>query len=188
MPKTVIVAREIAEIDPYLRVTCFHEGITPENIADFLDSEGGLDLLIEECDSLEIKVLARQEARKRGIPVIIDTSDRGMLDVERYDLDPHYPLLHGRIAEDLSYAFLKSLKTSEEKLPYILPILGADSLSPRMKLSLPEIGKSLTTWPQLGSDVLIGGALCAHAARRVLLGMPLPSGRQYADMEALLPG
>ena len=31
--KTVIVAREIAEIDPFLNVVCFEEGITAENLA-----------------------------------------------------------------------------------------------------------------------------------------------------------
>ncbi len=38
--KTVLVAREIAEIDPFLKVTCFHEGITDENMERFLMDNG----------------------------------------------------------------------------------------------------------------------------------------------------
>ena len=34
--KTIAVAREIAEIDPFIKVNCYHEGITENNIEDFL--------------------------------------------------------------------------------------------------------------------------------------------------------
>ncbi len=40
LKKVVNVAREIAEIDPFLKVTCFPEGITTDNIERFL-TEGG---------------------------------------------------------------------------------------------------------------------------------------------------
>src|SRR5688500_14201301 len=52
VPKAWIVARRIAKIDPYLRVTVFDGGVTPANIDTFLD---GLDLLVEECDDLAVK-------------------------------------------------------------------------------------------------------------------------------------
>ena len=98
LKKTTIVAREIAEIDPFIKVTCFHEGVNEQNAdAFFLDDGGALDLVIEECDSVDIKILARIKARQRGIPVLMDTSDRGMVDIERYDLDSSYPILHGLI-------------------------------------------------------------------------------------------
>jgi len=43
--------------------------------------------VIEECDSLDMKFLVREAARDRQIPVIMETSDRGVLDVERFDLE-----------------------------------------------------------------------------------------------------
>lgn len=182
LKKTTVVAREIAEIDPFLKVICFSEGVTRENISDFFDDGGMLDLLIEECDSVDVKILAREEAKKRRIPVIMDTSDRGMLDIERFDLEPDYPILHGLIDPKITFDFLSSLTTSEEKLPYIIPILGADNLSVRLKASGLEVGKTITTWPQLGSDVVLGGALCANASRRILLGERIYSGRNYVDL------
>ena len=63
--KAVVAARRIGEIDPYLRVVTITEGITPENLDSFLD---GLDLVIEECDSLDVKLLVREAARERRIP------------------------------------------------------------------------------------------------------------------------
>jgi hypothetical protein len=63
--KAVVAARRIGEIDPYLRVVTITEGITPENLGSFLD---GLDLVIEECDSLDVKLLVREAARSGGSP------------------------------------------------------------------------------------------------------------------------
>ena len=55
--KAVIAAREIARLDPFIKVNCYLDGITEDNIEDFLLSGGKIDLLIEECDSLDIKIL-----------------------------------------------------------------------------------------------------------------------------------
>ncbi len=95
--KVIIAAREIAEIDPFLRVECFPEGITEENIDRFLLEGGKLDILVDECDSLDIKIICRQRAKALQIPVVMDTSDRGLVDVERFDLEPERPILHGLI-------------------------------------------------------------------------------------------
>lgn len=180
--KTVLAAREIAELDPYLHITCIHEGITDENMDDFLN---GLDLVIDECDSLDVKLKVRSKAKEKGIPVIMETSDRGMLDIERFDLDPSYPLLHG-LASGLDIDQLANL-SNPEKIPHILKIIGFNDSSEKLRSSMMEIGKTLRTWPQLGSDVMHGGGSVANAARRVLLGEPIDSGRYYIDFEEQIP-
>src|SRR5690606_13941879 len=48
--KVYAVAREIAEIDPFLTTTCYTEGITEENINDFFTKGGKLDVVLDECD------------------------------------------------------------------------------------------------------------------------------------------
>ncbi|MBL7943230.1 MAG: ThiF family adenylyltransferase, partial [Flavobacteriales bacterium] len=186
LKKTVMVAREIAEIDPFLSVVCFDSGIDRENVDAFLTGDGGIDLLVEECDDVAVKILVRQRCRALGIPVLMDTSDRGMIDIERYDLDRNYKLLHGKISEDISYEFLRSLETSEDKLPYITPFSGVETLSTRMKASALEVGQTITTWPQLASDVILGGAVVCNLARRVLLGEDVKSQRQWIDVNSLL--
>jgi head-tail adaptor len=57
-----------------------------------------------------------------------------------------------------------------------------------MGASLLEVDRSLTTWPQLGSEVMLGGAAVAAAVRRIGLGMALRSGRTGVDIDDLLDG
>ena len=185
LPKTVNVAREIAEIDPFLKVTCFHDGITRDNLDRFLTDGGKLDMLVEECDSVDIKILARQRAKAHRIPVVMDTSDRGMIDVERFDLEPERPLLHGLI-DHLDPEAAAAARTNEEKLPFLAPIAGMDGLSARMKASMVEVGQSLTTWPQLATGVQLGGALVGDLHRRMALDGMRSSGRWYVDLEELV--
>ncbi|MEZ4869362.1 MAG: Rv1355c family protein [Caldilineaceae bacterium] len=184
VPKVVVAAREIAEIDPFLPVTCFHEGATEANLDAFLHQGGRLDLLIEECDGLDVKVLARLKARAAGIPMLMSTSDRGMLDVERFDREPQRAILHGLI-DHLDATRLQNL-TTEEKVPYILAMLGIETVSQRGKASMLEVEQSITTWPQLASAVALGGALVGDVARRLLLDQYHDSGRYYVDLEALV--
>lgn len=185
LPKIIATAREIAEMDPFLDVKLYPEGIQKENLEEFILGDGRIDLLVDECDSLDIKILAREKAREHGIPVIMDTSDRGMLDIERFDLEPNRSLFHG-LAGDVSAEELEGL-TNAEKIPYILKILGADDLSPRAKASAMEVNQSIQTWPQLASSVILGGAAAADITRRILLDQINQSGRFFMDVETLIP-
>ncbi len=180
LAKTVVVAREIAEIDPFLNVELFEEGVTENNIDDFFGVDEPLDLLIEECDSLPIKIMAREKAREMGVPVIMDTSDRGMIDVERFDKIENLPLLHG-LCKVSGIKELMSL-SPEEQMGVMMGMVDFNNLSPRMKFSFGELGKSLSTWPQLASDVIAGGGNAAKMARMIVLGEDVPSKRYYFDV------
>jgi tRNA A37 threonylcarbamoyladenosine dehydratase len=185
VPKTIAVAREIAEIDPYFRVTCFHAGATEDNIDEFITKNGKLDILVDECDGLLIKIVCRQKARHYQIPVVMDTADRGMIDVERFDLEPDRSILHGYI-DHLDIEKVREAKTNEEKVPYLLPMLGIDTVSERMKASMLEIEQTITTWPQLASSVIMGGGLGADVCRRILLDSFHESGRYFVDVEQIV--
>ncbi|MGE2834905.1 Rv1355c family protein [Mycobacterium sp. SMC-4] len=179
--KAVVAARRIAEVDPYLDVEVLQDGLSAETLAAFLD---GLDVVVEECDSLDVKALVREGARARGIPVLMASSDRGLIDVERFDEDPRRPLFHGLLG-DVDAAALSALD-SREKIPHVLRILDAASLSPRGAASLVEVGQTLATWPQLVGDVLVGASTIAEGVRRIGLGEPLASGRVRIDVAAAL--
>ncbi|MDI9894124.1 Rv1355c family protein [Rhodococcus sp. IEGM 1381] len=179
--KAVVAARRIAEIDPYLRIEIVEDGITEDTIDGFFD---GLDLLVEECDSLDVKVLAREAARSRRIPVLMETSDRGLLDVERFDLEPERPVFHGVLGE-IDSTGLRGLGT-RDKIPIVLDQLDAALLSARMAASMVEVSETIETWPQLGGDVQLGGATVAAAVRRFGTGAHLPSGRIRIDLETHL--
>jgi len=182
--KTIIAAREILEIDPFMQVKIFNDGLIPENIDRFFLENGKLDLLVEVCDGLDIKIQSRYKARELQVPVIMDTNDRGMLDVERFDLEPERAILHG-LADGLRPDNIKGL-TNEQKIPFILKMIGAETISARLKASMIEVEQSINTWPQLASSVTLGGALTTDVSRRILLDQYHDSGRYYVDFEALI--
>ncbi|MDM4142024.1 MULTISPECIES: Rv1355c family protein [Mycobacterium] len=174
--KAQVAARRIAELDPYLAVDVFDAGITADTIDAFLD---GLDIVIEECDSLDMKVALRMAARARRVPVLMATSDRGRVDVERFDHNPDRPVMHG-LLDQLDVEQVAGM-SNREKLPHMLRYDEAEHISPRTAASLLEIDRSLSTWPQLASDVIVGAAAMAEAVRRIGLGEDLRSGRCRID-------
>jgi tRNA A37 threonylcarbamoyladenosine dehydratase len=66
--KTVLTARQLYEIDPYAQVTLFPEGLCDDNIAAFLFRGRRLDLLIEECDDMYMKLRLRELAASQSVP------------------------------------------------------------------------------------------------------------------------
>ncbi|APR83156.1 Putative MOLYBDOPTERIN BIOSYNTHESIS PROTEIN MOEY [Minicystis rosea] len=184
VPKVVIAAREMFEIDPYLSIEVWPEGLTEANLDVFLTGGGKLDLLVEECDDLFMKVLARERAKALRIAVIMDTNERGMMDVERFDLEPERPLLHGLLA-GIGAEDVKRLKT-RDKVPYMVRILGQDLFSARFVPSLMEIDETIGSWPQLASGVALGAALVTDVARRILLDQFRGSGRYFVDLDELI--
>ncbi len=108
-----------------------------------------------------------------------------MLDVERFDLEPERPLLHGRVPE-LDPDVVEGLDR-EQRLALVAKIVGY-GVSARAAASMLEIGATVSTWPQLASDVALGGATVCAAVRRILLRQPLPSGRRYVDLTQRITG
>ena len=181
--KAVAVARQIYEINPYADLKIYTSGITEENANEFLD---GLDVFIEEMDNPYLKVKTRFLARELGTPVIMaaDNGDGIIADVERYDLDKKYPILHGIINE----ATLQKLKDfPPQELPRIMAkIAGANIADLRMLYSVTEVGKSLYSWPQLWTADTMCGSVLAFLARRVALRDPkIKSGRYEVNPNAV---
>lgn len=175
--KAYVAARRIAELDPYLPVEVFDAGLSVDTVDAFLD---GLDIVIEECDSLDMKAVLREGARALRIPVLMATSDRGLVDVERFDQEPERPILHGLLG-DLDIGLLPGM-SSRDKVPHILRHLEAERLSPRTAASLLEIDRTVSTWPQVASDVVLGASALAESVRRIGLGEELRSGRTRIDV------
>lgn len=182
--KAVICARQIFEQNPYAKISVFTDGFTRENLTPFIEEGGRLNVLIDECDSLWAKLRIREEAKARKIPVLMETSDRGLLDIERYDLEPDRPILHGLLGNMTS--------DDVDKLPppmrigLVLRVVGQDTMSPRAAASMLELGRSVRAFSQLGSDVTLGGATTSIAVRRLGLDQPLASGRVYIDVSKAL--
>ncbi|MGW4120783.1 Rv1355c family protein [Nocardia sp. NPDC004711] len=179
--KAVVAARRIAELDPYLPVELFPGGLDDGNMDAFLT---GLDIVVEECDSFDIKLAVREGARRHRLPLVMHSSDRGLLDVERFDLEPGREPFHGLLG-GVTAEELRGLST-REKAPYAVRVLDGRNLSATLAASMVEIGETLNSWPQLASDVQSGGSNVAAAVRRIGLGQKLPSGRTRIDIEKCL--
>ncbi len=151
--KALVAARAVWDIDPFAKIQIWPEGIKSETAKKFLRGSPKLDVLVDEMDSLAIKVKIRIIARTHRIPVIMatDNGDDVIIDVERFDKEPHRPLFHNRIKniermnlEQLSYPQWLDLATK---------IVGGKELTKRMKLSVSEIGKTIAGVPSL--DLLL---------------------------------
>ncbi|WP_129666476.1 Rv1355c family protein [Phytoactinopolyspora endophytica] len=179
--KAVVAARRISELDPYLEVKIEPDGLDLGSVDDFMS---GMDIVIEECDSFDVKLAVRAAAKRQRIPLIMETSDRGLLDIERYDVEPDRPLFHGLLG-DAKAEEMMGLST-HDKVPYVLRVLEPDQLSAVMAASMTEVDETVATWPQLGGDINLGSATVAAAVRTLGLGKPLSSGRVRVDINAML--
>lgn len=179
--KTAIAARRIAKIDPYIRVSVFEEGVTAENAATFLT---GLDLLLEECDGLEVKFNIRLLAREMGLNILFAGDERGFLSVEPYGHDPELPVFHGLITGPQPPK--ESFPSSQAFLRELTKWLGGwEHISERTQDSLEHVGESLCGYPQLASEARYAAAQVGHFARRLLLGERLPAFIGHLDLDEL---
>jgi molybdopterin/thiamine biosynthesis adenylyltransferase len=175
--KAVYCAKQIYEINPYADLKIYKEGITEKNINEFL-KKPKIDILIEEMDNPYLKVKIRFLARKLGIPVIMaaDNGDGVIVDIERYDLNKNYPILHGILGKMTPEDF-KSIPPKD--VPRIIAkIAGANIADLRMLYSVTEVGKSIYSWPQLGNATTLCGSILTYLARSIILkDKKIKSGR-----------
>jgi len=182
--KVELSARKIYEINPYAQVEIFPEGLTKDSIGNFFD---GLDIVIDEIDSLAFKYLIRVEAKRHGIAVVMaaDNGDNAVVDIERYDLDPATLFFHGRMGDDISFEMLSGLdKFGIGKM--ITKHVGPENVTERMQQSLLEMGKTIVSWPQLGGAALVNGAAVAYCVRKILNGQPLEMNRALISLDQQL--
>lgn len=181
--KSLVIARKLYEMNPYMTIERYGENITGENIDSFFEQPWPIHAVVDEIDDLKTKILLRVEARKRRLPVIMatDLGDDVMLDVERYDLDGNLPLFHGLVPD------VEELLTKEvgkrEWLKYATSIVGPHNASLRMQQSLVKVGSKLVTQPQLGGTAIMSGVVAAYAVRQIALGEKIRNGRTLISLD-----
>lgn len=184
LPKTVIIARAIAELDPYIKVDIITDQINAENKSLWQPKLAQADLLVDACDGMNSKLMLRFFARNAQIPVIMETNDKGRIDVERYDLQ-ELPLLNGGF-EDISESTLKSMSNAAVFERLLLFFAKTGGLSQKMLASLPLIGTALLSYPQLASETVAGAATLATCIRKIFLNEFQASGSFFVDLEEII--
>ncbi|MFI8774631.1 ThiF family adenylyltransferase [Gordonia sp. NPDC062954] len=187
VPKTTLAYRRVLEADPYAEVEAFPGGFHPSMAERFIGG-GAIPrarVLVEEMDDLAMKVRIRHHARDAQVPVIMvtDNGDDVILDIERFDLEPDRPLFHGR-AGDVETLTDDELRDPERRVEIAGTIVG-DDVADRLKVALGEVGKTIPSWPQLGTAATLAGVVGALAARKVICGTDLPSGRHHVRVSDL---
>lgn len=180
--KAELVAQYLYQLNPYAELTVYSDGIDKGNLGEFLD---GLDILIEELDDIEMKVALREEAKKRGIPVVMatDNGDNVILDVERFDLHPDLPIFYG----SLDGFDLKELKASPAKMfEAMAKIIDVSLVPPKVLESIPEVGRTIYSWPQLASAATLSGAVLAYVIRRIALGESVREGKFEVNLDVAI--
>lgn len=181
--KIDLAARKISRANPYIEQIHFREGANEESLAHF--SELKTDVMFDEIDSLGEKLRLRKTAQKHGIPLVMvtDIGNRSIVDVERYDLEGTQPFL-GKLKKRQLEALMDASIDPKEKQKLMVRIVGVNNLTTRLLQSVMD--SDLGGLPQLGVTAQIGGAVGAIAAREIILGRKLQTGRYKIDPAASL--
>ena len=113
-----------------------------------------------------------------------DNGDGAIIDIERYDIKQSYPMLHGLIGS-LTPEKIKCMNPKD--WPGVAAkIAGANFAVPRMLDSVVEVGKTLYSWPQLGTAANLCGTVLAYLARRIIIKSPnIKSGRYVVSLDSI---
>lgn len=182
--KAKVVADQLYAIDPFLNVYMYEEGINADNIDEFLgsiDGEAKTNIVVEEVDDPRIKIFIREEARKRGLPVIMvtDIGSAVQLDVLRYDQDKNLPLSWGTSDDVLKAKMEQVYEQAGNKkafFEFVDTLIGKDYRQGELNEIIEERVEipTSTIIPQLGSTVAMAGAVAAESISRIRLGFDLP--------------
>lgn len=179
--KVEMAARRMYEINPYMNIELYKDGIHPENIDEFFK---GVDIMIDELDNIAIKYLIREKAKEYKIPVLMatDNGDNAVIDVERYDIDNDITYFHGRMGDNLSYDSLLTLdKFGIGRIA--AKCVGPENVTIKMQDSLLEMGKTIVSWPQLGGAAIINGIAIAYCIRKIANNQPLINNRALINLD-----
>lgn len=185
MEKIDIAASKLSETDPYITQIHFRDGINESHFDELAEIRP--DVIFDEIDNLAIKALLRQFAQKNCIPLIMatDVGDKSVIDVERYDDGKTQPF-NGRLNNDEIDKLLSGEMSDAEKQKITMKIVGYSNIGPRLIDSSMKIGESLDGLPQLGVTAGMGGSLGTVAARELLIGRKLKSGRYVGSPKKIL--
>jgi molybdopterin/thiamine biosynthesis adenylyltransferase/nitroreductase len=172
-PKLSTMAAEARQINPFLELALFPEGVCPQNLTTFLE---GADIVVDGIDffAFEIRRLIFNRAREMGIPVItagpmgfsaallVFMPDQGM------SFDEYFAIRRDMSLEEKLLAFFIGLAPRATQMDYTDPT---------------RIDMHARQGPSIAAACQLCAAVAATEATRILLGRPgvrpVPHYAQY---------
>lgn len=169
--KAEVAAQTIYERDPFSKITLLTKGVSEKDL-DRLLKTNKIDLIVEEVDSMPIKLMVRQKACEYKKPVIMiaDNGDGINMAVERYDLG--YDKFMNK-PFDYWPKKMAECKTPKDFADIVINDMvgGVDKVDPRMMESVNMIfNRKLVSWPQLGSAALLAGVAATITIKNLVRG------------------
>jgi molybdopterin/thiamine biosynthesis adenylyltransferase len=186
--KVEAISRKVWEIDPYIEVTAYNDGLSEMNLVEILQN-GHVDIIVDEMDDLRMKIVLRESAKAHKLPVVMaaDDGDDTLLETERYDLNADLQPFGGRIPQDiLDKIKVGGIPRAELGVMIGRYFVGPEHIPLRMYESLMEVGKTLPSWPQLGSAAALSGISVAFVIKKILLGQKVRDGRVLVSLDEKL--
>lgn len=168
LPKSLSVARELWELNPYIQVADCTEFLDRESTGRILE-EHGVEVIVEMVDNIDAKVSLRQAARQYGVPVVMatDMDWQPFVDIEQ----PDQPLFNGRLSSDEITDLANSSTSFELKTRLAMRVMGLDTWPVRSLLSGELAAAGLVRfWSQIIPSSAAAAALASRAVFDILRG------------------
>ncbi len=171
--------------NPYIDAQCYTQNITPDgkngtvSIDTFLN---GSDIVFEEIDNLQMKILIREAALARGIPVIMAT-DVGMgtiIDYQHLKPGDSTDLIFPGLTRD-EYNRIKSGErlTFEESTDFAVKMVGEE-----VSYWRDGVENGLHFWSQTGASADASKSKAAHTLAKWSMGQEIPPRQVYLEPAA----
>ncbi|MEI8232332.1 MAG: ThiF family adenylyltransferase [bacterium] len=187
--KTTIMSRQIWELDPYINIIIYDQGITGDNLEEFLTSPR-LDLVFDEADDLVLKLHLRLAAKSAKVPylMVTDNGYNAEIDVVRFDQSGQ----SGDTGDlpDVSLAEIAGALNNSEKLELspkaeqelINTLIGSEDRAVEMKLAgKMKLSGKIAGWPQLQAVAGVGASLAVYAIKD-FVSKKLKSGKKVLSL------
>jgi hypothetical protein len=165
--KAEYLAYEQQLVDPYVHFHVYREGLTRENIERFLlgdgQSEPPLDVVVEEMDDPDLKVLVREVSRKHRIDVLMmsDFGHRVHTMWNRFKDHPDERLGYQASDEVLHRTLTDAKKGDRNKtFEFVAALCGGDFAGDQFQAWIEGKGEQPTSsLPQSGATAMASGAI-----------------------------
>ncbi len=189
LAKAEYIAYEQQLVDPYLEVDVYQEGINRANLERFFsggDGEPPIDILVEEMDNLDLKILVRQVAREHGVDVVMlsDFGHQAHLWWNPFSERRDAPIGYG--ADDATLlAALEAAKSGDRAkvFAFVAALCGDDYAGDQFGAWIAGQGEQPTgSLPQSGATAMASGAIGGKEIALRVLGHAVPkTGRVVYD-------